>query len=296
MATNNIQGKKINELEQIDSLTLETVLPVVKIENSVINNTAEKVSVLQFKNFIFNNLPNNILLNKHPDNSSLCIIGDSTDLVGSICIGNNSSASGQQNLSLGQGAKVTGTLSTAIGNVSMAEGEGSVSLGNQAYTENDNSISIGNAVICRGKQSIAIGSSTFIASVDSNNCIAIGYSANISSGNNIYQIGPGYSYEDNTLNVAFNSDNNYTLLTGDGKIPKERLPEGSAGGVPILTWYKNNTGNTITLTDSVKSASLVKVYKNGVLLEPTEDYSISETTLTLTTALEEKDKITMEIF
>lgn len=295
MATNNIQGKKINELGQIDSLTLETVLPVVKIENSVINNTAEKVSVLQFKNFIFNNLPNNILINKYPDDSSLCIIGDSTDLVGSICIGNNSSASGQQNLSLGQGAKATGTFNTAIGNMSITEGEGSVSLGNQAYTENDNSISIGNTAICRGKQSVVIGSSTSIASVDSNNCIAIGHSANISSGNNIYQIGPGYSYEDNTFNVAFNSSQNYTLLTGDGKIPKERLPEGSAGGVPILTWYKNNTGLSITIDDT-SSSNLVKVYKNGVLLEPMEDYTISGTTLTLTTELISTDKIITEMF
>lgn len=295
MATNSIQGKKINELEQIDSLTLETVLPVVKIENSVINNTAEKVSVLQFKNFIFNNLPNNILINKHPDDSSLCILGDSTDLVGSICIGKNSSASGQQNLSLGQGAKVTGTLSTAIGNVSVTEGEGSVSLGNQAYTENDNSISIGNTTICRGKQSVAIGSSTSIASVDSNNCIAIGYSANISSGNNIYQIGPGYSYEDDTLNVAFNSSQNYTLLTGDGKIPKERLPDNTGGSAPTLKWYKNNTGSSITI-DDISSSNLVKVYKNGVLLEPVEDYTISGTTLTLTTELISTDKITTEVF
>lgn len=295
MSTNNVQGKKINELEQIDSLTLETVLPVVKIENSVINNTAEKVSVLQFKNFIFNNLPDNILINKYPDDSSLCIIGDSTNLIGSICIGNNSSASGQQNLSLGNGAEVSGTLNTSVGNTSQVIGEGSVSLGNQAYTENDNSISIGNTAICRGKQSVVIGSSASIASVDSNNCIAIGHSANISSGNNIYQIGPGYSYEDNTFNVAFNSSQNYTLLTGDGKIPKERLPDNTGGGVPTLKWYKNNTGLSITIDDT-SSSNLVKVYKNGVLLEPDEDYTLNPTNIVFTTALQSNDKVTLEVY
>ena len=290
-----IKGKKINELESIDSLTLETVLPVVKVENSVINNTAEKVSVLQFKDFIFNNLPNNILINKHPDNSSLCIVGDPTNLVGSICIGENSQASGQQNLSLGNSAKVSGTSNTSVGNISQAIGDQSTSLGNQAYAMNNNSIAIGSTSQCYGEKSVAIGSAAQIRNENSNNCIAIGYFAQIASGNNIYQIGPGYSYQDNTLNVAFNSRQNYTLLTGDGKIPKERLPDGTGGSTPTIKWYKNNTGSSITIDDT-SSASLVKVYKNGVLLEPTEDYTISGTTLTLTTELISTDKITTEVF
>lgn len=290
-----IKGKKINELESIDSLTLETVLPVVKVENSVINNTAEKVSVLQFKNFIFNNLPNNILINKHPDDSSLCIMGDPTNLVGSICIGENSQASGQQNLSLGRSAIASGTLNVSIGNVSQAIGDGSTSLGNQAYAMNNKSIAVGSDSQCYGEKSIAIGSATQIIGDNSNNCIAIGYFARTAPGNNIYQIGPGYSYQDNTLNVAFTTNQNYTLLTGDGKIPKERLPDGTGGGAPTLKWYKNNTGSSITIDDT-SSASLVKVYKNGVLLEPIEDYTISGTTLTLTTELISTDKITTEVF
>ena len=63
---------------------------------------------------------------------------------------------------------------------------------------------------------------------------------------------------------------------------------------PTLTWYKNNTGTTVTIADTT-GASLVKVYKNGILLEPTADYTISGTTLTLTSALESNDKIITEV-
>lgn len=68
-----------------------------------------------------------------------------------------------------------------------------------------------------------------------------------------------------------------------------------AGGAPTLTWYTGNTGTTVTIADTT-GASLVKIYKNGILLQPTADYSISGTTLTLVTALVATDKITTEIF
>lgn len=72
-----------------------------------------------------------------------------------------------------------------------------------------------------------------------------------------------------------------------------QIPVG--GGAPTLTWYTNVTGNTVTIPDT-SSATLVKIYKNGILLEPTADYSISGTTLTLVTALVSTDKITVEQF
>lgn len=64
---------------------------------------------------------------------------------------------------------------------------------------------------------------------------------------------------------------------------------------PTLTWYTGNTGTSVTIADTT-SANLVKIYKNGILLEPTADYSISGTTLTLVTALVSTDKITLEVF
>ena len=84
-------------------------------------------------------------------------------------------------------------------------------------------------------------------------------------------------------------------LDANGKVPLSQLPDNIGGGAPTLKWYKNNTGSTVTIDDT-SSASLVKVYKNGVLLEPEEDYSISGTTLTLTTELISTDKITTEVF
>ena len=69
----------------------------------------------------------------------------------------------------------------------------------------------------------------------------------------------------------------------------------AGGGAPTLTWYTGNTGTTVTIADT-SSATLIKIYKNGILLEPTADYSISGTTLTMVTALVSTDKITTETF
>lgn len=64
--------------------------------------------------------------------------------------------------------------------------------------------------------------------------------------------------------------------------------------IPTLTWYTGNTGTTITIVDTTNALCL-KIYKNGILLEPTTDYTASGTTLTLTTTVEASDKITVEI-
>lgn len=94
--------------------------------------------------------------------------------------------------------------------------------------------------------------------------------------------------------------NGVASLDANGKVPLSQLPDnigggGGGGAAPTLKWYKNNTGSSITIDDT-SSSSRVKVYKNGVLLEPIEDYTISGTTLTLTTELISTDKITTEVF
>lgn len=72
--------------------------------------------------------------------------------------------------------------------------------------------------------------------------------------------------------------------------------QASSGSVPTLTWYSVSTaGNTLTIADT-SSAQLVKIYKNGLLLQPTDDYTISGTTLTTVSALVVGDKITTEVF
>lgn len=125
---------------------------------------------------------------------------------------------------------------------------------------------------------------------------SLGYSATTTTtANNSIQIGAGTTSSANEMNVGFYGGSNYKLLDGTtGKIPIERLPDG-IGGAPTLTWYTGNTGTTVTIADTT-GATLVKIYKNGLLLQPTEDYSISGTTLTLVTALVSTDKITLEVF
>ena len=84
--------------------------------------------------------------------------------------------------------------------------------------------------------------------------------------------------------------NSGKFLTTDGTSASWATVQ--AGGVSTITWYTGNTGATITISDT-STASLVRIYKNGLLLQPTEDYSISGTTLTLSTALVSTDKITL---
>ena len=84
------------------------------------------------------------------------------------------------------------------------------------------------------------------------------------------------------------------VLTLDSNL--QPVWQASSGGVPTLTWYTISTaGNTLTIADT-SSAQLVKIYKNGLLLQPTEDYTISGTTLTTVSAMVVGDKITTEVF
>lgn len=82
-----------------------------------------------------------------------------------------------------------------------------------------------------------------------------------------------------------------TIVSGNGITKINNLVKFA----PTLTWYTGNRGTTVTIP-STASANLVKVYKNGVLLQPTEDYSISGTTLTLVNDIYETDKICLEVF
>lgn len=73
------------------------------------------------------------------------------------------------------------------------------------------------------------------------------------------------------------------------------------GLLPTVVWYTSDDwilsqdGKTLTIADTT-SAHLIKVYKNGLFLQSNVDYTISGTSLTLTTALVATDKIALEIF
>lgn len=190
-------------------------------------------------------------------------------------------ATGADSISI-LGNPATAQYATNIGYESNASYR-SVSIG--YYCDSgSNSIAAGDFAKSKGQMQIVLG---FGATAEMSAQYAI-------------QLGQGTNSSSKTLQVW-----NYQLLDGNtGKIPAERLP--SIGGAPTITWYKGNTGTTVTIADTT-NATLVKVYKNGLLLEPSvddsdgsdseiNDYSISGTTLTLTTALVATDKIAVEVF
>lgn len=65
----------------------------------------------------------------------------------------------------------------------------------------------------------------------------------------------------------------------------------SADKKPTIDYFENNTGTQ--LDTETELGSVVMVFKNGVLLEPTADYSIVGSTITFLTALEATDKVSV---
>lgn len=65
---------------------------------------------------------------------------------------------------------------------------------------------------------------------------------------------------------------------------------GSGGGsTATINYFEGTTGTDLDTELSLGNSVLV--FKNGVLLQPTEDYTISGSTITFVTALEATDKI-----
>lgn len=64
---------------------------------------------------------------------------------------------------------------------------------------------------------------------------------------------------------------------------------GGGSSTATINYFDGITGTTLDTQLSLGNA--VMVFKNGVLLQPTEDYTISGSTITFVTALEATDKI-----
>lgn len=64
---------------------------------------------------------------------------------------------------------------------------------------------------------------------------------------------------------------------------------GGGGSTATITYFDGVTGTTLDTQLTLGNA--VMVFKNGVLLQDTEDYSISGSTITFVTALVSTDKI-----
>ncbi len=213
--------------------------------------------------------------------NSLTLLGTATTAANAVNIGYQAETSAQRGIALGYRALASGQDAVAIGSGS----ESSTTTRTTAYGQG--SVAIGQYTRAEGERGTALGMG---ASAGAYGATSVGQFA-YATAQYAIQIGQGINPTANTLSVGLSSSNNYRLLDSNGKIPAARLPSMA----PTLTWYTGNEGTTVTISNT-SSAALVKVYKNGVLLQPTQDYSISGTTLTLVTALVSTDKITTEVF
>lgn len=143
---------------------------------------------------------------------------------------------------IGAVAKGSGTSHIAVGNGANSAGAFSVAIGNSASTSGLYALAIGSASNCEDC-GVALGG---FASVNNQHSVAIGYYA-VASNDYAIQLGRGTNSTASTLSVGLSDSNNYLLLTSDGKIPIERIPDGVGGS--SWTKYDPDTSTTdITLT------------------------------------------------
>ena len=148
---------------------------------------------------------------------------------------------------------------------------------------------IGNGCKCiLNASSIAIG--LYAANNNSQNAIAIGYSAKTTA-NYAIQIGKGTNGNVGTLNVSLGSteDKNYTLLTNDGKIPIERIPDGVGGSSWTKTTDTSTTEISLTIADQNEyvynaSATSVSITVTDFTGESVVHFSSGSTASTFTCA------------
>ena len=220
------------------------------------------------------------LVNKATGTNSLSILGASSTRTGDIVIG------------------VGAAQSSGINGDSVMIGRNAGS-GSPYF---DEAICIGTNTRV-GTRATAIGA---FAQANGTQSIQIGYSKTNSDANTFKVGNANGNFEIMSANGTIPTDRFTTTPVADGTyVPTLTISSGvasrswaapSGGSVPTLTWYSVSTaGNTLTIADT-SSAHLVKIYKNGLLLQPTEDYTISGTTLTTVGALVVGDKITTEVF
>lgn len=81
----------------------------------------------------------------------------------------------------------------------------------------------------------------------------------------------------------------------DGAIKVKVRVNQVVAGVPVIHWYTGKTGESFEAA-FIANAQLVKVYRDGKLLEPEIDYIINDTTIVFTTPLISDDTVAVEAF
>lgn len=241
----------------------------------------------------------NAVQNTATDSTSLTINGTSATTKMTINIGADSQAT-QGGVALGYGALTKNYTyrGVAIGFGAKAQ-EYCVAIGNNAgyaydfYGSTKNTVAIGNIAYAHANNAIQIGGGDSGYTNSSANTFKVG------NGNgNFEMMSANGTIPTDRFTTTPSANGTYvpTLTISNGTVTRSWAAPSGGGSVPTLTWYTVSTaGTTLTIADT-SSAQLVKVYKNGLLLQPTEDYTISGTTLTTVSAMVVGDKITTEVF
>ena len=142
------------------------------------------------------------------------------------------------------------TYDTRVESTNVYFGEGS-------SASTSNSVAIGTDAKCGSAYSIAIGYSANASNLNSSNenanykySVAIGYYAKTKADHAI-QLGCGTNSTPNTFSVGLGNSNNYLLLTSDGKIPIERIPDGVGGSSWTSEELSDTTISSFCLDDCV---------------------------------------------
>ena len=304
-------GKKINELAQISTVTNETVLPSVYVNNSIADSTASKISVQQLSAKVQNDMSGTLAGKQDTLVSSSniktvngkSILGSGDLAVSTYQEFDNSWTTNStfaafltdvyNDINAVPGMAYLGGLTCS----GLPTGLNNVEAVVEIIAGSANDSKVIHVVITSGTTSPYRWEYTYWYLNNSfHNSGWISFQQSLPSGTT------GYYLQKTADGVQWNSVDALPSQTGlSGKFLTTNGTTASwatvqaGGGAPTLTWYTDNTGTTVTIVDTT-GADLVKIYKNGLLLQPTEDYSISGTTLTMVTALVSTDKITVEAF
>lgn len=240
------------------------------------------------------------LTNGTSETSSLAV-GSTTSASNSTIVGKLSSASYAYSTTVGYNTYSTALYGTAVGHTAGAAGSKAVAVGAGAIASASGAIQLGEGTNSTSN-TLQVGSTQLL---DSSGKVP---SARLSAMTGADGSNAGTS----GIVPAPAATDNVKYLKGDGTWASvDSLPSQTGNSGKFLTtngttaswatvqsdtttytWYTGNTGTTVTIQDTT-GVNALNVYKNGLLLQPTQDYTISGTTLTLTTALVSTDKITV---
>ena len=278
-------GKKINELTAISTVTDQTVLPSVYVDGSSTASTATKITISQISEKIQNDMSSTL-----SSKQDTLVSGNNIKTVNGTSI----LGSGDLTVNTYQEFKEAWPTTTTFAEFLSAINSDNTAAPGMGYMGD---------LKCSGLPSELPNNANVEAIVEIMNSTTNSKAIHVTiTSGNTSPYRWEYTYWNNGQSVSGWLSWQPILPSGTTGYFLQKTASGvqwaqvqSGGGAPTLTWYTNVTGTTVTISDT-SSAALVKIYKNGILLEPTADYSISGTTLTMVTALVSTDKITTEVF